>query len=94
MMQMGEGMPSMVTCERAARALYDYLDGQLPDAEMDVIREHATTCKECAPHFEFARRLLDMLPAAMPMVDVPRALRTRIVQSLIAEGYTGTVLDA
>jgi anti-sigma factor (TIGR02949 family) len=94
MMQPGDGMPSMITCERAARALYDYLDGRLPDAERTVLHEHATTCKECAPHFEFARRLLDLLPASMPLTDVPRALRARILESLAAEGYTGAARDA
>lgn len=78
--------PPRTRCEMAARALYDYLDGRLaPDASATV-QAHVETCRVCAPHFDFARELLALLPASMPLTDVPPELRARLLATLRAEG--------
>jgi anti-sigma factor RsiW len=90
-----DAMPSMITCERSARALFDFIDGRLPAAEMSALRVHYETCQACAPHYEFSRRLLSMIPDTVPFVsDVPSELRARIIASLREEGYSGSDSDA
>lgn len=79
--------PALMECETAARALYDYLDGRLPTATMEAVHHHVQTCRACAGHFAFARRVLELVPAALPLGDESHALRVRIVESLKSEGY-------
>ncbi len=81
--------PALIDCETAARALYDYLDGRLPTATMGAVHHHIEICRACAGHFAFARRVLELVPAALPLGDESHALRLRIVGSLNAEGYRG-----
>ena len=80
-------LPARIECETAARALYDYLDGRLRPATMEVVREHLATCRTCASHFDFARRVIELVPAALPLEDTSPALRARIVVALRSEGY-------
>ncbi len=81
--------PALIECETAARALYDFLDGRLPEETMEAVQHHVDTCRNCASHFTFARRVLEQIPAALPLSGEAHALRARIVASLKAEGYTG-----
>ena len=81
--------PALIECETAARALYDYLDGRLPMATMQSVQQHVDTCRACASHFVFARRLLELVPAALPLTDESHALRLRVIESLQSEGYRG-----
>ena len=80
-------LPARIECETAARALYDYLDGRLRPATMEVVHEHLATCRTCASHFDFARRVIELVPAALPLEDTSPALRARIVVALRSEGY-------
>jgi anti-sigma factor RsiW len=79
--------PALIDCETAARALYDYLDGRLPTATMEVVQHHVETCRACASHFAFSRRVLELVPAALPLADESHGLRLRIVETLKSEGY-------
>ena len=80
-------LPARIDCETAARALYDYLDGRLEPPSMAAVHGHIETCRNCASHFNFARRVLDLVPASMPLEPDSSSLRTRIVESLTAEGF-------
>lgn len=81
--------PALLDCEAAVRALYDYLDGRLPDASERAVKHHVEVCQVCASHFQFARRVLDLVPESMPLGGEANGLRARIVASLQAEGYRG-----
>lgn len=81
-------VPTLIDCENAVRALYDYLDGRLPDATTRAVQGHVETCRACASHFTFARRLLELVPASLPLAGESGALRERIVSSLKTEGYS------
>ncbi len=83
----GHEPPSLIDCEAAARALYDYLDGRLPDASTQAVRQHVAMCECCAGHYHFARRVLALIPAAMPLDGDSRDLRLTVIESLKAEGY-------
>ncbi len=80
-------VPALIDCETAVRALYDYLDGRLPDATRSAVEAHVETCRTCASHFTFARRLIELVPSALPLGGESVALRERIVASLKSEGY-------
>ena len=82
-----EGQPAMIDCRIAALALYDFLDGHLADATMASVQHHVDFCAECAPHFDFARRIMALLPSSLPIDASTTALRARIVESLRAEGF-------
>ena len=81
-------VPALIDCETAVRALYDFLDGRLSDATTDAVQHHVETCRNCASHFVFARRLLDLVPAALPLGGEAGQLRMRIVEALKADGYS------
>lgn len=80
-------LPALLDCETAARALYDFLDGRLPRATMLSVQAHIETCRTCAGHYRFARRVLELIPASVPLTGESHALRMTIVASLKAEGY-------
>ena len=90
MMTADESVPALIDCETAVRALYDYLDGRLPGETTDSVQHHVETCRNCASHFTFARRMLELVPAAMPLAGESGALRARIVASLRDEGFSGS----
>jgi anti-sigma factor RsiW len=78
--------PSMIECQSAARTLYDYLDGRL-DAVMSArIDHHIATCTACAEHFAFARRVLALLPVAVPLPEPSSPLHARVTSALTAAG--------
>jgi anti-sigma factor (TIGR02949 family) len=79
-------MPAMMDCEKAARALYDFLDGRTSVMATDQLQVHFTTCKKCAPHYEFSRRVLELMPRALPLDGNLGELRARIIRSLHEDG--------
>lgn len=83
----GHQPPSLIDCEAAARALYDYLDGRLPHASTRAVRQHVEMCECCAGHYRFARRVLELMPSAMPLDGDSRDLRLKVIESLKAEGF-------
>ena len=45
-------------CHAVVRALWDYLDGALDDADMKAIDAHLAACAQCRTHSAFERRLI------------------------------------
>ncbi len=80
--------PPLIDCHAAASALYDFLDGRLADTAVSAVQGHIDTCRNCASHYDFARQVLTLIPAALPLPTVSEALRGRIVTALKAEGYS------
>ena len=50
-------------CTAALEKLYDFLDGELPDASSREIADHLERCRACWPQFNFERVFLDRLAA-------------------------------
>ncbi|MFW6085105.1 MAG: anti-sigma factor family protein, partial [Gemmatimonadota bacterium] len=48
-------------CRESLEKLYDFLDGELPDATRDQVAGHLEVCRSCYPHFSFERLFLDRL---------------------------------
>ncbi len=83
--------PPLISCRAAASALYDFLDGRLSDEAVGAVQGHIDTCRTCASHYDFARQVLTLIPSALPLPNVPDALRGRIITSLQAEGFSAPV---
>lgn len=46
-----------IACDVAARRLWDYIDGRLPDPSRAELDAHLAVCAACATHVAFARAL-------------------------------------
>jgi mycothiol system anti-sigma-R factor len=62
----------MSDCQDVLQQLWEYLDGELPAAEAEEIREHLAECAHCNPQYEFQLRFLDALVKAYAAREVPR----------------------
>lgn len=87
-MPMGSSTDRRITCEEAVQALWEYLDGELTAERVLLVREHLDTCTGCHGLFTFEgafiRTVADLISRE---VDVTN-LRSRVVQTLRAQGYT------
>jgi anti-sigma factor (TIGR02949 family) len=75
-------------CHAAVSRLWDYLDGELGEADARAVDAHLAECDRCPPHFAFERQFL----AAVRRVRAAPAerggrLRDRVVAALAAEGF-------
>jgi mycothiol system anti-sigma-R factor len=46
-------MQRSMTCEEAYKEIYEYLDRELSEAELSIVRKHLEDCPPCAHHFQF-----------------------------------------
>ncbi len=76
---------SKLTCEETFRRLDDYLDRELPDMEMEQVREHLATCEWCAHEYRFEATLLEAVRTKINRIAVPSDLMGRISASLSRE---------
>ena len=67
-----------IDCQAVVRALWDYLDGRLPAAEMERIAGHLQGCLGCRSHAEFERTLLDQIGRTRREPEALASLETRI----------------
>jgi mycothiol system anti-sigma-R factor len=42
-----------MNCEEAYQAVYQYLDRELNESELTIVRQHLEACPPCADHFQF-----------------------------------------
>lgn len=73
-------------CSEALDKLYDFLDGELPDASGKEIAAHLEQCRACWPQFNFERLFLDRLAAVGECCEPSPKLADRIRDILDAEG--------
>lgn len=69
-------------CEAVVRALWDYLDRELGQADLAAIDAHLAACEKCRAHAEFERRLIAEIRAVRAQQDAPDALRARVLTVL------------
>jgi anti-sigma factor (TIGR02949 family) len=58
-------------CKKAARAVYDYLDGQMGWWRAVGVRRHLHRCRGCADAVEFERAFLLRIRTACPEQSCP-----------------------
>jgi anti-sigma factor (TIGR02949 family) len=76
---------SRYTCEEAFRRLDDYLDRELSEQEMVLVREHLEICAGCAREFEFESSLLRGVRDKLRQIELPPSLEARILGVLKEE---------
>lgn len=74
----------MADCNETLRELYQYLDGELTEADRSHIQQHLDDCSPCLAAYDFEAEL--RLVVRNRCVDeVPDSLRTRIAEAIDAE---------
>lgn len=71
----------MITCAEAVRQLWEYLDGELPEAERVAVEEHLSFCRKCCGEVEFAEELRGFL-ARSASEEIPGEVRARLLSTL------------
>ncbi len=71
-------------CGDAVERLYDYLDGELDEARMALVKRHLDECLPCLEAFDFEAELRQVI-ARKCREPVPEQLRVRIALAIQAE---------
>lgn len=74
----------MADCNNILRELYQYLDGELTDADRASIQHHLDDCSPCLEAFDFEAELR-LVVRSRCMEQVPEALRQRIARAIEGE---------
>lgn len=74
-----------IPCEEAARRVYEYLDGEMADAEAERIRCHVQQCERCYPMYDWERLFLDALKERGDRSEASEELRRRVAGLLDGE---------
>ena len=70
------------TCEELLRRLNDYLDRELSEAEMTMVKEHLDTCAQCASEHAFEDSVLRELKDKLRRIDLPQSLVDKVAAIL------------
>lgn len=71
----------MIRCTDAVRQLWEYLDGNISEADRDAIEDHLDVCKRCCGEAEFASELRGFL-ATNASEELPSETKTRLTSFL------------
>jgi anti-sigma factor (TIGR02949 family) len=77
-----------IDCQTAVRQLWDYLDQELTEDRMAMVRQHLATCERCLPHEDFGTRFLAALRATREEHLMPPEVKARVMELLAAAGYS------
>lgn len=69
-------------CEVAFRRLDDYVDRELSEAEMALVRGHLEVCALCTAEFAFEASLIADVRRKLQRIDVPADFRSRLAKQL------------
>jgi anti-sigma factor (TIGR02949 family) len=70
------------TCEEALRRLDDYVDRELGERELQLVREHLETCAACTAQYTYQVGAIEQLKEKLRRIAVPQDLLTRIRDTL------------
>jgi anti-sigma factor (TIGR02949 family) len=84
-----EGAPEMLTCHEALEWLYEFLDGELPDADSRKVDQHFKMCQACYPHLKLEENFRSRLQTAVGEGDCPDDVRARVLDLLAREEARG-----
>lgn len=82
---MSDDAPKTIDCEQAARRLWAFLDGELPEASAAEVSAHLDTCAKCLRVSEEQRRFLDAVGDLAPVEDDATAALRAKVRALLRE---------
>jgi anti-sigma factor (TIGR02949 family) len=70
------------TCEEVFRRLDDYVDRELTEDEMRMVREHLETCAHCASEYQFEANFLRDVRSKVQRIACPPDLMSKISKAL------------
>jgi mycothiol system anti-sigma-R factor len=86
-----EEAPGGIPCHVAMERLFEWLDGELDDPELEAhVAVHLETCARCYPRLTFERSFREALKRVADGEKTPDDLRARILESLESEGFKGS----
>jgi len=71
-----------LTCEETFRRLADYVDRELSDEQMDLVREHLETCAICTGIYQFESGTVLRVREKLQQIQAPQNLMEKISKSL------------
>lgn len=69
-------------CGECLERLYPYLDHELSEEEVVVVKQHLSECTGCADHFYFEERFLERVRVVYAGDRAPEHLRRTIILRL------------
>ncbi len=73
------GSPHETDCGEVLDRVYEYLDGEMTDIDVDKIRQHLDECGPCLREYDLDVALKALLRRSCACESAPDALRQRIM---------------
>ena len=70
------------TCEEVFRRLDDFVDRELTDEEMRLVREHLEICAYCAAEYHFEENFITSVRSKVQRISCPTDLMANISLAL------------
>jgi anti-sigma factor (TIGR02949 family) len=67
-----------LTCEDVVRRLYDYVDRELSEPEMQAVAKHLETCAHCVEAHHVEARMVEAIRSRLRRSEVPEGLADKI----------------
>ena len=77
--------PERFTCEDVFRRLDDYLDRELSERELELVRQHLDTCEQCAREHRFESGVLSSIRGKLGHLRAPETVMQRVTKLLEEE---------
>ncbi len=71
-----------MTCQEAVDKLYEYLDREADDATIVQIEKHLDICRLCCDHFEFEKKMKELVQKSCIQEKAPSFLKEKILKTL------------
>jgi len=81
----------MIRCQDAMNRLWEFLDGELAQAEESAVKEHLDVCSKCFPEYDFQRTYLAYVRRLGERDEAPPELRRRLFEMLLVQDGGGEV---
>ena len=75
------------SCRRMLEQIYAFHDGELPEGEMDEIREHLMACEPCLDHFEVEEAMRVLIKRSLSSDQASPGLRERIRAGFVSVAW-------
>ncbi|MEJ2186817.1 MAG: zf-HC2 domain-containing protein [Gemmatimonadota bacterium] len=77
----------MIRCEDALARLWDFLDGELGEAEEEAVRKHLEVCDRCYPQYDFQRAYFEYTRRIRSRDHASPTLRRRLFEKILDQEH-------
>lgn len=71
-----------MTCQEAVDRLYEYLDREIDGITAAQIDKHLDLCRLCCDHFEFEKKMKELVQNSCIRQKAPSILKVKILKAL------------